>query len=114
MQFQIISRGQRSKEVPESSRSEFFEKFLANNFTLSDAVDNTYGPLNRGGITDLPLSKTVLAIHQKSQESNFTEVIGSFVLLTFGSLAALRTFLQRLLACLNFTLGSEDLFCWCK
>ena len=99
MQFQIVSREQRSKEVHESSRSEFFKKFLANNFTLSDAEDNSSGTLNRGGITDLPLSKTLLAIHQKSQESNFREVIGFFVLLTFGSLV---------------TLGSEDLFCWCK
>ena len=32
----------------------------------------------------------------------------------YSNLAAPRTFLQRLLACLNFTLDSEDLFCWCK
>ena len=36
----------------------------------------------------------------------------SFVLLAYASLAASRTLLQRLLACLNFTLGSEDLLCW--
>ena len=28
------------KEIPESSRSEFLEKFLANNFALSDAEDS--------------------------------------------------------------------------
>ena len=38
----------------------------------------------------------------------------SFVLLAYARLAASRTFSQRLLACLNFTLDSEDLFCWCK
>ena len=38
----------------------------------------------------------------------------SFVLVTYASLAASRTLLQRLLACLNCTLDSEDLFCWYK
>ena len=37
------------KEIPESSRLEFLEKFLANNFALPAAEDNTYGLLNRGG-----------------------------------------------------------------
>ena len=61
MQFQITG-----KEIPESSRLEFLEKFLANNFALSDAENNTSGPLNSGGIADLPLLRTLLAIHQKS------------------------------------------------
>ena len=33
------------KEIPESSRSESLEKFLANNFALSDAEYNTSRPL---------------------------------------------------------------------
>ena len=40
--------------------------FSAPNFALSDAEDNTSGPLIRGGIADLPLLRTMLAIHQKS------------------------------------------------
>ena len=51
--------------IPESL--EFLEKFLANNFALTDAEDNTSGPLNRGGIADLPLLRTLLAICQKSR-----------------------------------------------
>ena len=39
--------------------------FLANNFALSDAEDNTSGPLNRGGIADLPLLRRLLVIRQK-------------------------------------------------
>ena len=35
-------------------------------------------------------------------------------LLARASLAASRTLLQQLLACLNFSLDSEDLFCWYK
>ena len=38
------------KEIPESSWLEFLEKFLANNFALSDAEDNSSRPLNIGGI----------------------------------------------------------------
>ena len=59
-------------------------------------------------------NKTPLAICQNSQEPGFWEVMDSFVLLAYASLAASRTLLQQLLACLNFTLDSEDLFCWYK
>ena len=37
-----------------------------------------------------------------------------FVLVAYASLAASRTLLHRSPACLNFTLDSEDLFCWYK
>ena len=110
----LVLEGKTGKEIPESSRFEFLEKFLANNFVLSDAEDNTSGPLNRGGIADLPFLRTLLAIGQKSREPSFREVMDSFVLVAYASLAASRTLLQRLLACLNFTLDSEDLFCWYK
>ena len=102
MQFQISYRRKKGKKIPESSRLEFLEKFSANNFALSDAEDNTSGPLNRGGIADLPLLRTLLAIHQKSWEPSFWKVMDSFVLLAYASFAASRTFLQQLLVCLNF------------
>ena len=60
--FKLVLEGETGKEIPESSRLEFLEKFPANNFALSDAEDNTSGPLNRGGIADLPLLRTLLAI----------------------------------------------------
>ena len=112
--FILVLEGKTGKQIPESSRFKFLEKFLANNFALLDAADNTSGPLNRGGIADLPLLRTLLAMRQKSREPSFWEVIDSFVLVAYASLAASRTLLQRLLACLNFTLDSEDLFCWYK
>ena len=107
--FRLVLEGKTGKEIPESSRLEFFENFSGNNFALSDAEDNTSGPLNRGGIADLPLLRTLLAIRQKSREPSFWEVMDSFVLLVYASLAASRTLLLQLLACLNFTLDSEDL-----
>ena len=74
MQFQISFRREnrfQCQEIPESSRLEFLEKFLGNNFALSDAEYNTSGPLNRGGIADIPLLRTLLAICQKSRELSF-------------------------------------------
>ena len=107
--FKLVLEGKTGKDIPESSRLEF----LANNFALSDAEDNTSRPLNRGDVADLSLSRTLLANHQKSQQPSFREVMDSFVLLAYASLAASRTLLQRLLACLNFTLEAEDLsFCY--
>ena len=105
--FRLVLEGKTGKEIPESSRLEFLEKFSANNFALSDAEDNTSGPLNRGGIADLPLLRTLLAIHQKSWEPSFWEVMESFVLLAYASLAASRTILQWLLACLNFMAAAQ-------
>ena len=53
-------------------------------------------------IADLPFLGTILAIHQHSREPSFWEVMSN------------GQFFQQLLACLNFTLDSEDLFCWYK
>ena len=55
--FKLVLEGKTGKEIPELSRLEFFKvllKFTANNLALSDAEDSTSGPLNRGGIADLP------------------------------------------------------------
>ena len=92
--FKLVLEGKTGKEIPESSRLEFTEKFSANNFALSDAEDKTSGPLNRGVIADLPYLRTLLAIHHKSREPSFWEVMDSFVLLAYASLAASRTLLQ--------------------
>ena len=72
--FRLVLEGKKGKEILESSRLEFSEKLLANTFALSDAKDNTSGPLNRAGIADLPLLRSLLAI-RKSQEPSFWEVM---------------------------------------
>ena len=51
--FRLVLEGKTGKKIPRSTRSEFLERFLANNFPLSDAEDNTSTPLNREGIADL-------------------------------------------------------------
>ena len=92
--FRLVLEKKIGKEIPESSRLEFLEKFLGNNFPLSDAEDNTSCPLNRGDIADLHLLRTLLAIHQKSREPSFSERMNSFALVACASLAASRTLLQ--------------------
>ena len=64
--FRLVLEGKTGKEIPVSSRVDFLETFLANNFALSDTEDNTSRPLNRRGIADLPFLETLLAIRQKS------------------------------------------------
>ena len=95
--FKLVIAGKTGKEIPQSSRLDFLEKFSANNSALSDAEDNTSGPLSRGGVADLPLLRTLSAICQQSRELSFWEVMDSFVLLAYASLADSRTLLQRLL-----------------
>ena len=96
--FKLVLKGKIGKKITESSRLELSEKFC-----LLDTEDNTSGPLNRKGIADLPLLRTLLAICQKSQDPSFWKVINSFVLLAYVKLAASRNLFHRLLACLNFT-----------
>ena len=64
--FKLALEAKTGKEILESSRLEFLEKFSADNYALSAAEDNTSGPLNRGDIEDLPLLRTLLVIRQKS------------------------------------------------
>ena len=64
--FRLVLQGKTGKDIPESSGLEFLERFSGNNLALIDTEDNNSGPLNRGGITDLPLLRTLLAIRQKS------------------------------------------------
>ena len=78
--FKLVLEGKTGKEIPESSRLEFLGKFLANTFALSDTEDNTSGPLNRGGMVDLPLLRTLLAIRQKSHDPGVWEMMDPFVL----------------------------------
>ena len=90
----LVLEGKTGKEIPESSRLKFLEKFSANNFASPDADDNTSRLLNKGATADLPLLRTLLAICQKSREPSFWEVMESFILLAYASFAASRNLLQ--------------------
>ena len=89
--IRLVLEGKTGKEMPKSSRVEFLEKFLLNNFALSDAEDNISEPLNRGCIANLPLLRTLLAIRQKSRERSFWDLVD---LLVHENLAASTTLFQ--------------------
>ena len=69
--FKLVLEGKTVKEIPESSRLEFLKNFSANNFALSDAEDNTSRSLNRGGIADLPLLRTLLTLVTRPKSQVF-------------------------------------------
>ena len=69
--FKLVLDGETGNEIPKLSRLEFFEKFLANHFALSDPEKNSSRLLNTVCTADLPLLRTLLAIYQKSREPRF-------------------------------------------
>ena len=93
--FRLVLEGKTGKEIPESSRLEFLERFLANSFALSNTLEITSGQLNRRVIANSPLLRTQLAFCQKSLELSFWKVMDSFVLLAYRSLAASRTLFKN-------------------
>ena len=92
--LKLLLEGKTGNEIPELSRLEFLEKFLANNFAFLDTEDNTFGQSNRGDIIDLPLLRTLLEIRQNYREPSFWEVMEPFVSLIYASLVPSRTLLQ--------------------
>ena len=57
--FRLVLERKMGKVKPESSRLEFLDKFLANNFILPDAEDNTSRSLDRGGIAFAFVENTI-------------------------------------------------------
>ena len=70
--FIFVLEGKAGIETSKSSTLEFLEKELGNNFASWDAEGNTSALLNRGGISDSALLRTLLGICQKSQELSFS------------------------------------------
>ena len=76
--FRLVIEGKTGEEIPESSRLGFLEKFTRYNSALSDAQDSTPRLLNRGGIADFPLLRTLSQIVKKSKKPVFWEVTETF------------------------------------
>ena len=69
--IRLVLEKKAGKEIPESSRFNISELILGNNFALSEAEYNNSCSSNRGGIVDLPLLTTLLAICKMSREPSF-------------------------------------------
>ena len=57
--FRLALEQKTGKEIPEPSKIRVISKNF-NNFVLSNAEDNTSGPLNRGGIADISVENTFM------------------------------------------------------
>ena len=106
----LVLEGKTVKDIPKLSRLEFLDKFLANNFALSDAEDNI-------SVEKRKYSRCTFV--ENTIISNMPEVLrvkflGSDELFCFINKNSSRTLLQQLLVGLNFPLDSKDLFCWYK
>ena len=71
MQFQISSRRESRKRDTRVFKIRFLKKFLANNFPLSDAEDNTSGSLNTGGFVDLSFDNTISNLPKVPRAESF-------------------------------------------
>ena len=86
MQFHISYKRETGKEIPESSRLEFLEKFSANSFALSDAEDKTSGPYRR--YSRFPFFENTVDNSPKVPRANFQGSNGFFCFIgmcKFGS-----------------------------
>ena len=89
MQFQISSRRENRQRDNRVIKIKFKEKFSANNFALSDAEDNTSGPLNRGGIADITFVENTISNSSEVMRAKF---LGSNGLFCFNSTCKLGSF----------------------
>ena len=78
--FRLVLEWKVDKEIPESLSLEFLEKYSPNNFALADAEHNNSGPLNREGLANLSLLRTLLAISHELREPCFWKMIHFFLL----------------------------------
>ena len=103
--FRLVLEGKIGKEIQESLRLGFLKKFLEYNFALSDERRYSRFTFIENTISNLP----------KVLRARFLGKWWTlFVLLAYASLAGSRTLLQQSLVCVNFTLDTEDSFCWYK
>ena len=97
----LILERNAGKKLPEPLRLEFLKKFSENKIALSDAKNSTSRRLYRGGIADLSLLITLLAICQVMWDM----FLGNNRLFCFIDIRKFSSFK-------NFALGAEDLVCW--
>ena len=89
MLSRLVLEGEACKKTSEPSWLEFLEKFLANNFALSDVEDNTTRAINTGGIADLFLLRTREPDHQEKSRVKF---LGKDILFCFISMSEFSSF----------------------
>ena len=99
--FRLVPEGKTGKKLLKSSRLESPKIVYSKQFCFIRCRRQLLRSLNKVGIADFSLMRTLLAIREMSQKPSFGEVVDSFVLLAYAILAACRTNLQWLIACVK-------------
>ena len=111
--FRLVLEGKTGKEIPESSILELLEKNLEfKQFCFIRCRRQHLRAVAQSRHSRFTFAENTTGNSRKVLRAMFLGKDQLFCLLAYASLAASRTLLQQLLACLNFTLDSEDLFCW--
>ena len=112
--FRSVLDGKTFKEILELSRLEFIKRFYQLQNTFIRCKRQHLQVVEQRKYNRFTFFENTISNTPKLREPGFREEMESFLLLAYASLAALRILLQGLLASLNFTLDSENLFFWYK
>ena len=107
MQFQISSRRENRQRDTQVIKIRVQRKIFSKQFCFIRCRRQHLWPVEKRRYSRFTFIENTISNSPEVTRASLWEVMDSFVLLAYTSLAASRTLLQRLLACLNFTLESE-------
>ena len=99
--FRLVIKGETGKKIPESSRLEFLEKYSVKILFYQMQKTTPLGCWIEE-FSRFTFFENTISNSSKVLRAKFLEKDGLFYLLAYASFTASRTFLQQLLACLNF------------
>ena len=112
--LKFLNTGTTDETFQQSGKQDYFRHVLKSSASMHESSGSQFFRTTTGiksgpdAFDESRFIMTLLTILEA------TGILCSFKILAYTSLAASRTLLQQLLAYLNFTLDSEDLFCWYK
>ena len=112
--FKWVVEGKAGKEIHESSRLEFLEKFLANNSALSDTEDNTFGPLNRGCNSRFTFVEIATSNLPKLQAAKFPGSDKLFCFISICKFGSFKNPFATITSLSELYFRFRRLFCWYK
>ena len=113
--FKLVLEGKTGKEVSESSRLEFLEKFSKNNFALSDAEDSTFGPLNRRRYSRFTFVENTIGNSPKVTSVKFLGSNGLFCFISISKFGSFKNPFAKITSLSElYTLEAEDISSWYK
>ena len=116
--LKLVLERKRGKEILESSRLEFFEKNFSKQICFIKYRRQHLWTIEQRMYSRFIFIESTISNFPKVSRAQFLESDGLFCFISkfasYASLAASRSLLQRLIACVNFPLDSKYFFCWYK